>query len=400
MKFSYLLFLILAINILIESRNTRRMKNRKLVSVTKSYAKILKIARVYAYDAIEDLISNKDDEEEFAFQNEFQNEAVRVIFGTIKESNSYIVSFRGTNGGSDWESWMTNIKMTMTETTFCKNDVKVHSGFLHAFNKVKEKVLNKVLNAFTGRNHHKNLIITGHSLGGAMGSIAYAYVNCILISNKNGGNPKFKSLKLPEFSSLITFGAPRTGNLKFARLINQLAYDFNKSLNIRITLGNDLVPQVPSKNDGECAYVHAGTEINFKPIYDEDDSYYSEYVFWIKNYNVDETPNFYNTLFNDMKDLSKSYAEYANGKGIFNSSYNFMNFSATAMFTLQKYGTQVTDHVSYQHIQDSEFLDSITVFNEKYSNLLPCANDESIECTELNTHYNKDYKKSEKTKDE
>jgi predicted lipase len=73
--------------------------------------------------------------------------------------------------------------------------------------------------------------VTGHSLGGAMASIAAGTIVSTGL---------FSSLK----TKLITFGQPRTGNHEYSAAIDRLL-----GVNVyRITHADDIVPHIPPKD--------------------------------------------------------------------------------------------------------------------------------------------------------
>ncbi|KAJ7466587.1 alpha/beta-hydrolase [Mycena galericulata] len=81
--------------------------------------------------------------------------------------------------------------------------VKVHSGFLLAYNKVVDDVLSIVKAELTNHPTYR-IIVTGHSLGGAIAALAA---------------PSLK-IALPEATlKLYTFGQPRVGDAKYARFV-------------------------------------------------------------------------------------------------------------------------------------------------------------------------------------
>ena len=107
----------------------------------------------------------------------------------------------------------------------------VHNGFQEEVNKVWDEVT-KVLE--TGRKD-RNLYITGHSLGGAMATIAASRLKDIT-------------------TALYTYGSPRAGTRGFVKSFNVPHY--------RHVNNNDIVPKVPFAFLG---YRHHGTlrYINF-----------------------------------------------------------------------------------------------------------------------------------------
>ena len=86
------------------------------------------------------------------------------------------------------------------------NNSKVHSGFLSAFNSVASDVLAAVSSELTAYPNY-TLISTGHSLGGALASIA----GVSLAAN-------FPNASLQMF----TYGQPRTGDPSYAGLAESL----------------------------------------------------------------------------------------------------------------------------------------------------------------------------------
>ena len=80
---------------------------------------------------------------------------------------------------------------------------RVHSGFLAAYNAVSSLIVNTVLEQ--SRLHPTySIVITGHSLGGALASLAGVVLKASLPS---------RDLKV------YTFGQPRTGDSAFVRLV-------------------------------------------------------------------------------------------------------------------------------------------------------------------------------------
>ena len=98
----------------------------------------------------------------------------------------------------------------------------VHTGFMAAWKEIEKSVLAGIKTAKTA-NPSYPLVITGHSLGGAVATIGAGYI-------RRSGYP----------IDIYTFGAPRAGNSVFAKLItNQAGNEF------RVTHAADPAARLP-----------------------------------------------------------------------------------------------------------------------------------------------------------
>ncbi len=128
-----------------------------------------------------------------------------------------VLSFRGTD---DLSAWRANLK---ANTTPWRGGGKVHSGFAKAL----EVVWPEITTALPDTT--KPLLITGHSLGGALGALAASLC--------------------PE-AALYSFGAPRVGDESFRAVMAERPGKASRFVNNR-----DIVPRVPPARFG---YRHAG----------------------------------------------------------------------------------------------------------------------------------------------
>ncbi len=103
---------------------------------------------------------------------------------------------------------------------------RVHSGFADAFAEISD-CLDAILSL---RLPGQKLWLTGHSLGGALATLAAAHVGSDAVDG------------------LYTFGSPRVGDAAFAALLPQQSH-------IRFVHRDDWVPLIPPEILG---YVHAG----------------------------------------------------------------------------------------------------------------------------------------------
>lgn len=115
---------------------------------------------------------------------------------------------------------------------------KVHAGFWEAFRGVKD-VLKRVLKEQRERHPGHQVVVTGHSLGGAVASIAAGYLR------KSGINV-----------DAYTYGSPRIGDPAFASFISSQ----KNGVTTRVTNGRDPVTVVPGVGFG---YAHTTPEYWF-----------------------------------------------------------------------------------------------------------------------------------------
>ncbi|TFK74280.1 alpha/beta-hydrolase [Pluteus cervinus] len=117
-----------------------------------------------------------------------------------------VVSFRGSLSPVDALTDIQIIRTTLNTPGVANvGDASVHIGFLNAYNLVARDVLAVVQNQ-TARHPKYKLVVTGHSLGGAL-----AAIGAISLQAAHPTVP----------IKLYTFGQPRTGNAAFAALVEQ-----------------------------------------------------------------------------------------------------------------------------------------------------------------------------------
>ena len=163
----------------------------------------------------------------------FSNKSSQSI---IIQHQDYVVgAFRGTDQIQDW---LDNVKVSSTEGALGK----VHSGFYNAMLDVWkrqpmwERI--QVLRQSDNNQPKKPLWLTGHSLGGAMATLAAAWL---------------AERKLPLYG-VYTFGQPRCGGEDF-----QIAFDAKlRERFFRFQNNNDIVTRVPARIMG---YEHVGRYI-------------------------------------------------------------------------------------------------------------------------------------------
>jgi predicted lipase len=176
------------------------------------------------------------DMKDFQLLGRFENAGTDTqgIFGTAF-GNTLILAFRGSEetGIADW---IRDLKFLPADFAYGEKGnttIKVHHGFIEAYNSVREAMF-KVAQ----ETPHKQIICTGHSLGGALATL------CALDVKYN----------LPaKVVSTYTFGSPKVGNEAFAKF-----YDKYVPQTYRIVNGVDLVPTLPPDIPLVVNYEHVG----------------------------------------------------------------------------------------------------------------------------------------------
>lgn len=197
---------------------------------------------------------------------------------SIFNKDSILIAFRGSSNFKDWIANANIIKVKMELHNVIDNEQpKVHLGFLTQFTSVENKItdyINEILKNDIN-NEIKNIVYTGHSLGGGLASIA-------LINYSH----KYTQLK----HMCVTFGAPRVGNKSFRKKFLEKC-NFSK----RYVNYYDPVPSLPSSlhysNTCPSEYIN-------KNIIEQVDTPMSRF-FWILYYQIS---NLFCSKYNPIND--------------------------------------------------------------------------------------------------
>ena len=146
--------------------------------------------------------------------------------------------FRGTTNIKDW---MTNIKATQVAIdlpgVFGSDRPEAHAGFVSQFQSLSMTLMqyaNAYMNDGTVKESNKTFYYMGHSLGGALSTVAAVIFGAMFPDARH---------------VCITFGSPRVGDAKFVQL-------FHKHVDetVRCVNQEDPVPMVPTA----CRFEHVG----------------------------------------------------------------------------------------------------------------------------------------------
>lgn len=155
-----------------------------------------------------------------------QQGAPLTVDYVAKNASHVIVSMRGLNGQSA-ESWANAIGIryvTPNREWFPGSPGKVHDGFYGVFKDVREEVLKHVEAACDGGL--KQVLVAGHSMGGAVGQLLAAYLQ--------------KQLKVTVTARM--FGPARVGNQAWAKYVDATLPGGRYSY---MTIFDDIVPHLP-----------------------------------------------------------------------------------------------------------------------------------------------------------
>jgi hypothetical protein len=164
--------------------------------------------------------------------NFIENESTDIQCGIIISYNKIIIVFKGTDSLIDCYYDLKFIKRNID-----LNDIQIHKGFFDQLISIYDELIDNI-NKLLTINPSYMIYITGHSAGGAQGTI-FAY----LLSKKY----------LNKIIKLITFGCPKVGNYEWFE-------DFNTMKNIiyyRISNEGDIITKIPNYN-----YYHVGINIH------------------------------------------------------------------------------------------------------------------------------------------
>lgn len=154
------------------------------------------------------------------------------------------IVFRGTQ--TDYEWMKVNLKFLQKDCDFDRfSEGRAHAGFLAYYKTVRRILLQRVEALGLA---DKEIILTGHSLGGALSTLAAHD-----LAEENAPNTTFRH---------YTFGAPRVFNSKLASYYNDLPVSTYRIVNVE-----DAVTTVPLPVTGKLTYQHVGTPICFSANY-------------------------------------------------------------------------------------------------------------------------------------
>lgn len=155
------------------------------------------------------------------FENNPQSDDTGFI--AVDDVNRLVVLvFRGTVSPLNW---LEDLKIWKTHSYLCKH-CDFHDGFWESWTGVRDSVMMTALQALQAHPDYR-FVITGHSLGGAIATLAAA-------------DFRRETVDLAKRTELFTYGSPRLGNKKAVAFLSK-----QSSLSYRITSMKDPIPRLP-----------------------------------------------------------------------------------------------------------------------------------------------------------
>jgi hypothetical protein len=163
-----------------------------------------------------------------------------AVVGYHPDREEIVISFRGTEPLSI-KNWIDDVEFIKTPLNYANTgDANVHEGFLNAYNAHSQDLVASVLGLIEEHPDYE-VVVTGHSFGGAMGAICA--MDLAYNHNIDG-------------VYVITFGSPRVGDAAFSSAFNDAFY----GRSWRMTHSHDIVPHLPLKS---MVFKHVPTEVWF-----------------------------------------------------------------------------------------------------------------------------------------
>jgi predicted lipase len=163
--------------------------------------------------------------------------STEAIVARTDSGDLYIV-FQGSWNFTDWLANFFTRKVSLGGLFRDPYGAKAHKGFLSHFHNIHDDIISTIAEFTTKHGASKNIIIGGHSLGGAIGELFALHLS--ERTNKDSIH-------------IVTLGKPKVGNQKLKQYFQ---YRFRTHQVCRIVMRNDYVPLLPC-----CGYVHNTVEI-------------------------------------------------------------------------------------------------------------------------------------------
>ena len=167
-----------------------------------------------------------------------------VIYGIIYYNETkMVIAFTGSLLLSQWSTDLKYSQVFPSGISGVSANALVHEGFYNAY-----KFCQGQINSLIKSNNFTDIMVTGHSLGGALSTLCaldlFSNIEIVLNSKTH-----------------YSFASPRVGNNEFVENYNSLVQG------IRVNNTEDIIPQFPLIKMGNNIYEHVGVNVPFTYSY-------------------------------------------------------------------------------------------------------------------------------------
>ncbi len=204
--------------------------------------KLAQLAKIAVYDRHE--IESSALVQGFPNTIYFENRLTSTEGFVCANEDSIVLVFRGSQ---QFQDWLTDIKVSFIQGPIGD----VHRGFDVSYRSAWPDIAHAV-----GKlsKPHQKFYITGHSLGGALATVAAGYAKTDQIEH------------FPVVNQVRTFGSPRVYGISSSKIYNKML----KHRTIRYAMQGDAVTRVPKafmgyRHVGELAYLRPDGQVIIDP---------------------------------------------------------------------------------------------------------------------------------------
>lgn len=176
---------------------------------------------------------------------------LQVFTGYDVVNHRHVIVFRGSENMDNWIDTNFDIWMLPYGNAAGVHEPWIHKGFLEAFQELEAAGLRRHIQSTFRRGD--TVLVTGHSLGGALATVASLELKM---------NPIYKALGLA-FVDVITYGSPRVMSPTLAK-----HYNYIMDSSWRVVNDNDPAVVVPPTSYNywtqaydDMSFYHVGTEV-------------------------------------------------------------------------------------------------------------------------------------------
>lgn len=160
-----------------------------------------------------------------------QDSHTQAWVGLLPDNETAVIAFRGTEGVA--QDWLTDADIRREDNPWLDKTGRIHRGFLSSYQSIAEDIL-AALSTF---ETVKQIWLCGHSLGGALATLAAVHLTDAGLS----------------VAGTCTIGQPRVGDQGFADVYRKQQLD---KCHVRVAHIRDPVTRVPPSIMGWC---HVGS---------------------------------------------------------------------------------------------------------------------------------------------